>query len=110
MELNDEKLMQQIRTMEYPVKADIVDSVMRRIEQQTAKPKKPRLMMWQRYTIAAAACVALAIMVNLVIYFTKDYNEPQICDMFASAYGGNQYDIASFDVDDMAYFGYYGEE
>ena len=59
---------------------------------------------------AAAACVALAIMVNLVIYFTKDYNEPQICDMFASAYGSNQYDIASFDADDMAYFGYYGEE
>lgn len=105
MKYDDKTILQQIRMMEYPGKADIVDAVMDKVRRQ-ASGKKPRTIMLRRYSIAAAACVAVALVVSTLIYQTKDYNDPQICDMFASAYGSHQYDIASFDDSDLAYFDY----
>ena len=93
-----DNLLEQLKQKNYQGDTDIVSSVMQRID------KLPRpIPVWQqwgrRIAISAAAAVALAVSVNLVLFFNKDYNEPQLCDMFASVYDFNAYDTADDDAD-----------
>ncbi|MBR1792493.1 MAG: hypothetical protein IJ764_02500 [Bacteroidales bacterium] len=89
MKYDDDIMMQQLRQMQYPHAVNLVEGVMSQV--RLSLPRPSVWHRWGRYVAAVAACVVVALSINVLIFFTKDYNEPQLTSMLASVYGYDQY-------------------
>ena len=85
--MTDNDILQQLRDMRYPATIDVVAPVM---EQVRNKPlltsQRPAPHRFRRITTAVAACLALAVGVNIALLFTHDYDEGQLSNMIAEVY------------------------
>ncbi|MBQ0016898.1 MAG: hypothetical protein KBT04_07945 [Bacteroidales bacterium] len=117
MEQNDDLLMQSVRELQCPKLVDVTQSVMDYVREHPLPHQHKNILTnsffapnrkWVGYVAAVAACVLLFLSVNVVMLFTKDYNEERLGDLFVSVYdyGSN----ADYAVDsDMDYLYYLGE-
>ena len=85
--MTDNDILQQLRDMRYPHTIDVVEQVM---EQVRNKPllaaRQPRRPLLRHVAAAVAACILLAVGINITLIFTHDYNEAQIGNMIADVY------------------------
>ncbi len=85
--MTDNDILQQLRDMRYPATIDVVAPVMEQVRNKPLlTPKTNAPHRFRRITSAVAACIALAIGINVALLFTRDYDEGQISNMIAEVY------------------------
>ena len=85
--MTETDILQQLRDMRYPGTIDVVDPVMQQVRNKpllTPKHNTPQRI--RRYSTAVAACLILAIGINVTLLFTRNYDEAQISNMIADVY------------------------
>lgn len=93
-ELSEQEIVEQLKRIEYPIKVDVVDSVMEKIGQSSQPVRRNTTLHLWKYMGGVAACLAVALVINITIMFTKDYDEPSIGNMLAEVYY-DQYSVES---------------
>ncbi len=86
--MNDDTLIQQLRELKYPGKIDVTEAVMVQVRKKpllVSVPAKPKWN-YKRIVVAVAACVVLAVGVELVYTLTRSYDSAQIADDIATVY------------------------
>ena len=85
--MTDSDIIQTLRTMRYPIDIDVVDAVMQQVRNKPLMVSQPRHNKGlRRFSIAAAACLLLAVGTNITLLYTRDYDEAQISNMIADVY------------------------
>lgn len=88
-ELLMRQIQQSVRSMEYPLKVDVVDAVMKQIEDpKSIRPKVHLFTPWKAIA-GIAACAAICLIVNLTILYSRSYNDSQLGTMMAEVYDNN---------------------
>lgn len=81
-----DKTLDEFKQTTCPYQVDVVDSVMATVGTVPALKVVSRRSPVMRWSIAAAAAVTLAVMFNVTLLFTRDYNEAEIGNMMAGVY------------------------
>ena len=85
--MTDTDILNQLRDMRYPTSINVVAPVMEQVRNKPLLAPKPQTShRLRRITTAVAACVLLAVGVNVMLLFTRDYDESQIGNMIAEVY------------------------
>ena len=82
-----DKTLDEFKQTTCPYQVDVVDSVMAAVgNAPTLKVVRRRSSLLRWSMTAAAAAVVLAVMLNVTLLFTRDYNEAEIGNMMAGVY------------------------
>lgn len=94
----EEQYIEQLRAMRYPGTIDVVDAVMDQVSQMPLlAPKPSRAKTWLRVSSIVAAAAVTLVLVNVVLIFTRSYDEPQIDKMIAEVYDYHASYAGSYD-------------
>jgi len=85
-------------------KVDVVDRVMDNLPDLVMVSSKSRLHIVKRVSIAAAACLLLAVGINLSILFTHQVDEYSLGNTTAMVYDYNSYSDGYSNYESAAYF------
>ncbi|MCQ2294155.1 MAG: hypothetical protein MJZ67_00745 [Bacteroidales bacterium] len=84
--MTDDKLIQELKEMHYQGKVDVVDAVMQQVGNKPLLVPATHRITLGKVSIAAAACALIALSINVVALFTRDFNEVQIGSDIAAVY------------------------
>lgn len=85
--MTETDILQQLRDMRYPGTIDVVAPVMQQVRNKpllTPQHNTPQRI--KRFSTAVAACLILAIGINVTLLYTRNYDEAQISNMIAEVY------------------------
>lgn len=85
--MTETDILQQLRDMRYPGTIDVVAPVMQQVRNKPLlTPQFNKLQRIKRFSTAVAACLILAVGINVTLLFTRNYDEAQISNMIAEVY------------------------
>ena len=81
-----DKTLDELKQATCPYRVDVVDSVMAAVGTVPTLKVVSRRSPVTRWSITAAAALVLAVLLNVTLLYTHDYNEAEIGNMMAGVY------------------------
>jgi len=91
--------LKELARLEYPAKVDVVDKVMAEVSKQPYLRPVRKVQPWQRIVSTSIAAAIVALIVNIVVIRTANYDEDSIGNMISQV---NEYDYYGYSVEEQA--------
>ena len=98
----------EIRTIAAPKQVDVTDAVMDALRNKAVMAPQREGFTWKKAMVGVAACLLIALAVNISRFISNGYDDAAIDNMFAELYDyGDQYGGGDYGYEDFSSMSYF---